>query len=55
MIVVLVDEDEVGVDFKATVFTKHNANLVPIARVVIKFADGTILEQRRNGQLGLID
>ena len=55
VIVVLVDEDEVRVDLKATVFTKHHANLVLLLTLVMYLADGAILEQRRDCQLGRID
>ena len=55
VIVVLVDEDEVRVDLDTTVFTKHHANLVLLLTLVFYLADGAILEERRNCQLGLID
>mgnify|MGYP000883401737 CR=1 FL=1 len=54
MVVVLIDEDEVRVDFKAPILSQDDTDLVPRAALTTHLRDGPILYQRGWRHAGVI-
>ena len=51
VVVVLVHEYKVGVNFKSTIFSQNNSNLVTLFCLIRYLANSSVLKKGRNSQL----